>query len=574
MQKTINGIEVVFDERPGKAFYEAACPSDNCKAKGDNKKTLCLKVATGYYKCLRCGLQGIDGQPITPAPETTNEPQTSGRLDGDYVTSMHAALFMPIGKQALEYLYSRGLSEATCRSYKLGFNPRHNAIALPNLDFNGSAISIKYRSLNPDADPKYFQESLGGERQLPYGCWRNKRSSDELIVTEGEIDALSMAQLFPERDVIGIPGMNSLPKSKALDEAGILTLFDRYKTVYLIPDSEMRSRLLFHKYASVIDRKRCRVVTIDPLFKDCNECLVAGVTRDVFSEWFLDVDRDSKPFTMISEEFAESKAWLDQAGSQASLKTSLESLDRGLAGLEPGRLTLLAGAAKSGKSTIAGQISFEALKQGAPVLFGSYEMSLSREVIPRMVSLADGKNYLLRENHQYYPATPPKILKRFVPLNPGVKSIRVEDTRHAINAVYRQKNLANFPVVLAIIDNLSRYRSQTPLKTSSDYIQFTEATIIELKNLTREFPNLHLIVLCHLTKRGSEDQLSKNLIRGSAVVAAESDSIVLVEGNKSGGATVLVDAVRSLNGNQGVKFDIEYDRDTTRVREVTGEDEY
>jgi hypothetical protein len=122
-----------------------------------------------------------------------------------------ARLWTPEGKPALDYLRSRGLSDATIKSVHLGFTPevwlptkdgdryfRFSGITIPSGD--GDRLTrIKIRRID-GGQPKYAQAY--SDRPLiypdPAAIWPGK----PLIICEGEFDCLLLGQELPEASVI------------------------------------------------------------------------------------------------------------------------------------------------------------------------------------------------------------------------------------------------------------------------------------------------------------------------------------------------------------------------------------
>jgi DNA primase len=114
--------------------------------------------------------------------------------------------------EALPYLATRGITEATARMFRLGFvaNPEtghelyQGKLAIPYLTPSG-VIDIRFRSLNNDSGPKYL--SRFGATTHIYNITALTQDSNMLVVCEGEIDTIIATQVG--FTAVGLPGANN-----------------------------------------------------------------------------------------------------------------------------------------------------------------------------------------------------------------------------------------------------------------------------------------------------------------------------------------------------------------------------
>jgi len=132
--------------------------------------------------------------------------------------------------EALPYLASRGITEATARMFRLGFvaNPEtghelyQGKLAIPYLTPSG-VIDIRFRSLNNDSGPKYL--SRPGATTHIYNIGALTQDSSMLVVCEGEIDTIIATQVG--FTAVGLPGANNWKPyySRVLDGWDKIMLF-------------------------------------------------------------------------------------------------------------------------------------------------------------------------------------------------------------------------------------------------------------------------------------------------------------------------------------------------------------
>ncbi len=132
--------------------------------------------------------------------------------------------------EALPYLATRGITEATARMFRLGFvaNPEtghelyQGKLAIPYLTPSG-VIDIRFRSLNNDSGPKYL--SRPGATTHIYNISALTQDSSMLVVCEGEIDTIIATQVG--FTAVGLPGANNWKPyySRVLDGWDKIMLF-------------------------------------------------------------------------------------------------------------------------------------------------------------------------------------------------------------------------------------------------------------------------------------------------------------------------------------------------------------
>lgn len=132
--------------------------------------------------------------------------------------------------EALPYLTSRGIAEATARMFRLGFvaNPEtghelyQGKLAIPYLTPSG-VIDIRFRSLNADSGPKYL--SRPGASTHIYNIGALSQDTGMLVVCEGELDTIIATQVG--FTAVGLPGANNWKPyySRVLDGWDKIMLF-------------------------------------------------------------------------------------------------------------------------------------------------------------------------------------------------------------------------------------------------------------------------------------------------------------------------------------------------------------
>lgn len=197
-------------------------------------------------------------------------------IEGTYIPRPKAAAGLIRWGEAngrYQALNSRRISEETCKKYGywIGeFKGQHVQIADIKDITTGGTTGQKVRFANKDF------LALGVKQTDLFGAhlWSGGK---KIVVTEGEIDCLSVAELYNcKYPVVSIPlGVGSARKACAHN----YEYFDQFEEIILMFDMDDAGREAVVQAAEVLPAGKVKVAYL-PL-KDANECLVAGKGSDV-----------------------------------------------------------------------------------------------------------------------------------------------------------------------------------------------------------------------------------------------------------------------------------------------------
>jgi len=175
------------------------------------------------------------------------------------------------------FLKKRGLSEETCKKfdYRVAKNSSGKTVQVANYkNDNGKTIAQKIR------DSKKNFQCLGDSKSLPkmlfgQSLWRDK--GRRLIITEGEIDAMSVSQAQGNKwPVVSLPN-GAQSGAKAL--AHNLEWLERFDEVVLCFDSDDPGIQAAKECAAVLSPGKAYIVSLP--MKDANEMLVARKSKEL-----------------------------------------------------------------------------------------------------------------------------------------------------------------------------------------------------------------------------------------------------------------------------------------------------
>lgn len=343
----VKGRELVFKE----------CPYCHGSGKG-NKEKFSINLDTGAFNCLRASCNA-HGNMIT--------------LSKDFDFSLGSVVdeyFRPKKKYrefktptkpiepkppAIEYLDSRGIGEEVAKRYQITTqNDKDNVLVFPFYDENGKICFVKYRKTDFDKTKDNNKEWCEkGGKPILFGMYQCNLENKTLIVTEGQLDSLSVAQA-------GIENAVSVPTG-AKGFTWVAYCWDwmqQFDTFIIFGDHEKGHITLLDEFRQRFPKKHIKHVREND-YKDCKD---ANDLLRKYGEAHLRtcienaVDIPVKQIRQLAD--VEDVNIYDIP----KLKTGIYELDKMLnGGLPYGGLTLIAGKPGEGKSSFASQIIATAL---------------------------------------------------------------------------------------------------------------------------------------------------------------------------------------------------------------------
>ena len=493
----------------------------------NDKYTFSVSLRTGQYNCLR-GTCGEHGGFVSLA-KAFNFPLdfgTQAPMKKEYKRLPQKKLSeIVVRDTAIEYMKSRGISENTVRKFGITAqkdNP--DTLSIPFFDWNGELTFIKYRNT------KYKKGNGGskewcekGAKPILYGIPFVDYSNKTLVITEGQIDSLSLYEA-------GIPNAVSVPMGKNnfdwinlcwdfLCEFSEIVVFGDHENCEVTLADELNRRLKKH----VI-----KVVKTDDYrgLKDANDILLAfgkdALTAAVANAASIPVNH------IVS--LADIKAV--SVGDIPYFKSGIAELDDVIGGLFEGQYILLTGKCGEGKSTFMSQLVCEAIDQGINTLVYSGELPNTMFKNWLDIQLA-GRNYLLKRTldtgKEYYE----------VPL--GIQNCINNWYRERIFVVDNSEfqdgedlfdileaAIYRYGIRFVCIDNLMTIVENG----GKDYLMAQTAAVNKVKALTKR-TGCTVLMVAHERKQAASD--TNDQVSGTANITNLADVVIAYRRNKTGG---------------------------------------
>ena len=465
------------------------------------------------------------------------------------------------GIQDLKYtaLSSRKISEQTCKfwNYQVG-NYQGRPCQVANYRIDERIVSkVRFQ------DKNFVQVGKG---KLPlYGSWLFQRgaNSKQIVVTEGEIDAMSLSQLQDnKRPVVSIPNGAAGAERAFKDNLEYLESFD---SVVIMFDNDKVGREAAEKCAQVLSVGKAKIAKL-PL-KDANEMLVEG--------------RGSELITAMWN----APAWRpDGIISGADMWDSLTKEEHSIAhmypwpqlndmtmGLREGEIVTLCAGSGIGKSAVCKEIAYNLIRTGESIGYIALEESTKRTALGIMGLHINKPIYLNPEE-----ATEGEMKEAF---DATVGSGRYYTYDHW-GSMGEENLLSKIRYLVTAVGCKIIFLDHLSIVVSGmeggDERRMIDNTMTKLRSIVEEL-RFALVLVSHLKRpdgRGHEEGARTSLaqLRGSAGIAQLSDMVIGLERDQQDAAVSKFTTIRVLKnrwcGKNGVGATLEFDEDTGRLNEA------
>lgn len=234
-----------------------ACGSRDNLARYSDGHAYCFGQCCDYYE--------PPDEDYSPDTNTTKRK----RMSDDLLKGKHKAL------------PQRGISEETCRRFdymvgKLKSDPVHIA------NYRNQEGQVVAQHLR-DKDKNF--PWLGSKKQLQlFGQHTCRDGGSKLIITEGEIDAMSVHQALGGKSRFGVVSIPSGSKGAKKDIADNLKFVEKFDEVILMFDMDEPGQDAVKECARLFRPGKCKIAQLP--MKDANEMLLAGKSDGIVDAIF------------------------------------------------------------------------------------------------------------------------------------------------------------------------------------------------------------------------------------------------------------------------------------------------
>jgi len=340
----------------GPANQRFQCPQ--CPPKKGKPKNFTISYdEKGYvWNCFSCNFSGSKLSTADYRPLRAKEGTVTVRATPIALDPMEATAELPEASAA--YLYARGISAQTAKAAGIWAkdSPQGEFLCFPYHDDRMQVTAFKARGIS---EKKFFMKGVCET----YFLQPQILSDDVLIITEGEIDALSIMEAG-FKDVMSVPtGAPQRVNEGKVDAHedgkfrfvwGAKNLYEKAKKIILFTDSDIPGKALAEELARRIGKGRCWSVALPDDCKDANDVLVKhGVDKlkEIINSpvpWPIQGVYDASHYELKVKN-------LFKSGPGKGMSTGFSNVDDFYT-IVPGHLTVVTGVPGSGKTAFLNQL--------------------------------------------------------------------------------------------------------------------------------------------------------------------------------------------------------------------------
>ena len=339
--------------------FKTCCPYCNGGARRD-RDTFSINLRSGQFKCLRSSCNAT-GNMLRLSRDFDF---SLGEAEDEYYQPKRQYRKLKTPKEpiqpkepAVKYLMGRGISEETVKRFEITVQTEHeNVLVFPFFDEKGRLQFVKYRKTDFDKSRDKNKEWCEREcRPVLFGMKQCSGQYDRLVITEGQIDSLSVAEA-------GIENAVSVPNG-ARGFTWVPYCYDwvlKFQEIVVFGDFEKGSMTLLE---DIRKRFPCKIRQVQE--QDYRGCKDANELLQKFGKEAVRQAVEQAAIIPLNRVLSLAEVESVNIYELPKLQSGIVALDKELyGGLPFGMVCILAGKRGDGKSTLASQIMVNAVEQG------------------------------------------------------------------------------------------------------------------------------------------------------------------------------------------------------------------
>lgn len=271
-----------------------------------------------------------------------------------------------------DYLINqRKISPEVCKDYHIVDSGDSDYIFMPHVDLDGETVIFGKLRLNRSGSDDSKEKSAGGQAHF-FGL-DHLGNGDKLIITEGQIDALSLITAGVQSlgyDVLSVPLGKGNITFISDAEKDILKM---YNTIIIYGDLEDGKISMVREFEKLLPDSNVEVIRNYKGCKDANDYL-----RKYGADELRKAVQDTKEYAPNDIKIKDVD--ITQQKRERLFTTGINDIDKMINGIEAGNLTLLLAKEGMGKSTIALQLALQAADAGVYSYIYSGEIAVEDTV--------------------------------------------------------------------------------------------------------------------------------------------------------------------------------------------------
>lgn len=417
-------------------------------------------------------------------------------------------------------LVARKINIKTCKrfNYQVGVYKNENVHIANYFDKENTIVRQKIRTKNKDF------KSLGDKESLMFGMNLCSNEGEDIIITEGEIDCMSISQLLNHKTpVISISNGVQFAKKEISKH---LEFFNKYKNIILAFDNDEHGKKGISEVAQLFEAGKVKVVKFGEGFKDANDY----VKEDKNSE-LLECIYNASQYRI--DDIYNASELLERIKKgriiQESYDLPFKELNTKLKGIKKRRITTITSGSGMGKTTIVREIVLKLLEQKLKIGYIPLEESVE-ECIDNLLSLKLNTIDTSLLNEEDYDDEFIKFTnENQIELYDNFGSVEIDNLLSKIDYMATTLNCD-----FVVLDHISMLVSGI---NDGDERRIIDNIMTKLRSLVQR-TGVGLLLISHLSrpKTGTPHeeggQTSLNQLRGSGGIGQISDVVIGIERNQ------------------------------------------
>lgn len=351
VREYLNQKGIYYKEHPNSSGLQALMSCPQC---GD-KNSFAINLETGAYQCFRknkCGISGsffefqrlLGDEPFIKREKTYAVPTTKPER---------------VNEKVYQWFEKRKISSVTVDKFPIGLSPDGKSVMFLYRK-EGKLVNVKYRSM--------IEKIFFKEKDCKSVLWnQDDIKGDKLYITEGETDCLALYE-YGYQGVSVPSGVNDLTWIEH-----DWKFLESFKEIILIMDNDTAGQSIIENLVNRLGKWRCKNVLLP--YKDVNECLMKGLSKEKFDEYISNAAEfnisELKHCDYYTDEIISYK---NNPNKLYGTICSNYKLTEILKGWRREELSVWTGQNGAGKSTYLSQEIIHLLRQGKKCCIGSFEM--------------------------------------------------------------------------------------------------------------------------------------------------------------------------------------------------------
>jgi len=418
-----------------------------------------------------------------------------------------------LDEEGREFLCDRGLSIPVAQN--MGIASENGEIAFPYI-FNGEIVRVKYRNMQDKKKMRFnsMKEDEKANFKMPFWNQRIWPTNDYLVITEGEFDAVAIAQLGANQ-VVSLPNGSGSVVTTFKNHYDYLQQFDQ---IFIAFDMDAAGEKAVEEAKKLIAPKKFRRIMLPA--KDANDWIRENphVEKQDLDDLMRNAGRicvdEIVHFRDLPDTFYQAR--------DKGIPTGWKDLDNLIGGIRTKEMTVISADTGAGKTTFSVNLLCNLLMRN-PSGFWINSWEMDYEVIIRKVaSVVLGSKF----KTQAFTSEQIKAFKAWMHKHNAM--INPKRSKADIPTLHKQIELASkvYGVKYVLLDHLDYISATSKEKETHEKIK---DAVCAIHDMAMEF-DVHVLLIAHPKQlEDGSGKMHMGQLKGSAAIKQYADNILLLQ---------------------------------------------